>query len=57
MIVSVVLRYVQTGDPMPAGHIEIKGATITDVNQKLQALADWLPDHIELFIIGERATQ
>tara|TARA_Y100001938_G_C7770563_1_gene273024 strand:+ start:160 stop:333 length:174 start_codon:yes stop_codon:yes gene_type:complete len=57
MIVSVVLRYVQTGDPMPAGHIEIKGATITDVNQKLQALADWLPDHIEIFIIGERAAQ
>ena len=53
MVYSVSIKYTDTGDHMPKGtEITVRGATPHEANERLQALVDWLPDHMQVVLIN-----
>jgi hypothetical protein len=49
MIYTVSIKYTDTGDHQPEGtEITVRGATAHEANERLQALIDWLPDHMSV---------
>ena len=47
MIYKVSIRYADTGDIGGlAGEVTVRGATVQEADERLQALIDWLPDHM-----------
>ena len=53
MIYKVTIKYRDTQDPAPIGtEITVRGATPAEVEERLEALADWLPDNMYLVTIN-----
>ena len=53
MIYLVSIKYRDTGDHMPIGtEITVRGATVEEADQRLQALVDWLPDHMYVVLLN-----
>ena len=53
MIYKVSIKYTDTGDHMPIGtEMTVRGATVEEADERLQALVDWLPDHMQVVLVN-----
>lgn len=53
MIYLVSIKYADTGDHMPIGtEVTVRGASVEEADERLQALVDWLPDHMSVVLVN-----
>jgi len=52
MIYLVSIKYTD-GDHQPIGtEVTVRGATVAEADERLQALTDWLPDHMSVVMVN-----
>jgi hypothetical protein len=53
MIYKVSIKYRDTLAPPPIGtEITVRGADAEEADERLQALVDWLPDHMYVVLVN-----